>query len=35
MERPWYRYAAAPMVNQSDLAFRLAAVQMGATATWT
>ncbi|WFD29293.1 tRNA-dihydrouridine(16/17) synthase [NAD(P)(+)] [Malassezia sp. CBS 17886] len=34
-ERPWYRYVAAPMVNQSDLAFRLTAVQFGATATWT
>ena len=34
-ERHWLRYVAAPMVNQSDLAFRLTAVQYGATATWT
>ncbi|WFD05208.1 tRNA-dihydrouridine(16/17) synthase [NAD(P)(+)] [Malassezia vespertilionis] len=33
--RPWWRYVAAPMVNQSDLAFRLTAVHYGATATWT
>ena len=33
--RPWYQYVAAPMVDQSDLAFRLTTVQFGATATWT
>lgn len=33
--RPWFQYGAAPMVNQSDVAFRLTAVQYGATATWT
>ncbi|EDP43653.1 hypothetical protein MGL_1866 [Malassezia globosa CBS 7966] len=33
--RSWYSYVAAPMVGQSDLAFRLTAVQYGATATWT
>ena len=35
MERPWFRHVAAPMVGQSDLPFRLTAVQYGATATWT
>ena len=33
--RAWYSYVAAPMVDQSDLAFRATAVQYGATATWT
>ena len=35
MKRPWFRHVAAPMVGQSDLPFRLTAVQYGATATWT
>lgn len=34
-DRPWYRYTAAPMIHQSELAFRLTAVHYGATATWT
>ena len=33
--RPWYLYSAAPMIHQSELAFRLTAVHYGATATWT
>ncbi|WFD17988.1 tRNA-dihydrouridine(16/17) synthase [NAD(P)(+)] [Malassezia caprae] len=32
---PWFRHVAAPMVDQSDVAFRLTTVQYGATATWT
>ena len=35
MDRAWWRLAAAPMVNQSDVPFRLTAVQCGATSTWT
>ncbi|PWN49260.1 FMN-linked oxidoreductase [Violaceomyces palustris] len=32
---PCLRLVEAPMVNQSDLAFRLLAVENGATSTWT
>lgn len=32
---PNLQYCAAPLVGQSDLAFRLQTVQNGATATWT
>lgn len=35
MGTPWYHCAAAPMVGQSDVPFRLTALQYGATSTWT